>query len=189
MSLYLLAEGPLEKPWGGAGQRAVGAGQRGHRGWAGAQECGGPAVLTGPQQSTEALRAPPPPASPPPLRLSAASSANSLPDSAINKAPSPGRPSPRPLPLHPEAQGTGAGEAWGGGLRVWPAPALSGLLAWLPERVSERCLAAKRSSALNPGCTLGSLRCLHDCAQSREPASPAQAWAEMPALQAGSAIA
>ena len=85
-----------------------------------------------------------------------------------------------------------------GGLRGWPAPALSGLLAWLPERVSTCCLAAKRSSALNPGCTLGSLRWLPDCAQSREPASPAQAWAEMlarhlfkqsPPLQAGSAIA
>ena len=66
----------LRRSHGGGRQRAPGAGQRGHRGWAGARECGGPAVLTGPQPSTAALCTPPPPAPSPPLRLSAKSSAS-----------------------------------------------------------------------------------------------------------------
>ena len=58
----------------------------------------GPPVPTGPQHSTGALHAPPPPAPPPPPRLSALSSASSLPASAISKAPSLGCPRPRPPP-------------------------------------------------------------------------------------------
>ncbi|XP_032197326.1 brain acid soluble protein 1-like [Mustela erminea] len=66
------------------------------RGRAGAASPGGPAVPTGPQHSTAALRAPPPAAPAPPPRLSAATSASSLPAWAISKAPSPRCPCPPP---------------------------------------------------------------------------------------------
>ena len=87
----------------GRGSRQQERDSRTSRGSAWAASPVGPAVPTGTQHSTAALRAPPPPAAPPPPRLSATSSLSSLPTSAISKVPSPGRPRPAPAPIPPES--------------------------------------------------------------------------------------